>query len=298
MIDNDYISASDVKIFTPAEREQWSALAKREASPQTRAAIAQNMASALGPMAPRAMAEISDDPAFVHVGNGLAHGMDQRLAWQVFDGLRVIEEKQVRLPSVPQRRQAFFSEFSGLFPTGTDQQWKDQAGMRDRVIAAADGLYAYRMRGKVAEGGASYSSNPELAVLDRDAYLQAVHDVLGGTGSFNSADAKGGVQVVNGALTFMPADATADGIEERLKYLGQGGGVLGWHGLSKNGVMPSIGGELPDATTMEDVRLRALPDGSYLLIYDNGKASGPSIVMGDDGKPYQLNMRAFMAVAP
>lgn len=301
-------TAAQVKIFTPEEREAWSDRAAPEASPQARAAVAQSMASALGPLSRAAMAEISDDPVFVHVGSGLAAGMDQKLGRQIFEGQRVIAGKQVKLPSEPQRRQAFFGEVSGLFPDGTDKEWSDQAGVRDQIIDSADALYAYRMRGKVEEGGRSGSADPEIGVLDQGVYLQAVHEVMGGTGTYNAGmfsrgKPEGGLQRLNGALTIMPRGVSAGDVKARLTHLGKGGGAIGWAGISPSGAIPQVGGEAPDETTMNQIRLRAVgPDpqtGDDLYVMIRQRPDGAeTVVMGDDGLSYNMSMQKLLAVQP
>lgn len=281
--------------FTAAERETWKARVAPEASPADKAQVALELASGLGPDAELAAAEIGADPVFAYVGGGLAHGMSPELGRQIFEGQRVIDGKHVPLPAPARRGEAFFSEFTDLFSDGTAEGWADQAGVRDQVTAAADALYAYRMRGKVV---GQVPGDAETAMLDQAVYLQAAHEVMGGTGRYDRRDAAGGIQDLRGRLTALPPGVRAGDVEDRLDDLA---GALSdperataaWRSLTLSGNVPDLGGEQMDARTLRSVSLRASGPHSYVMVRP-GSDGRLSVVVGDDGNPVEIGMAALL----
>ena len=218
LVAGGYVDRSNARIFTPTEREQWGKLVAEGQSPEVRARMARDLATALGPHAEAAAQEIGADPVFAHVGGGLANGMNERVGREIFEGQRIISGQQVKLPPVTDRRQSFFGNFSSLFFDGVAEGWEDQSGTRDQITAAADALYAYRMRGKaeVASGVMSSTSAGQLAETE---YLQAVHEVMGGTGKYNKGTARGGLQEVRDQITILPQGVSGGDVEDRLDDL-------------------------------------------------------------------------------
>ncbi|SFY18692.1 hypothetical protein SAMN04244548_03006 [Paracoccus pantotrophus] len=277
----------DPKFFTPEEREAWSRLSDAAASPETRARLAQDLAAALGPQAEDAAAELEADPVFTLVGGGLAHGLSPLTARQIFEGQRVIEGQQVKLPAKAERRQSFFGEFDSLFFDGTVEGWPDQAGVRDQITSAADALYAYRMRSAEAEGSGKDGQ------IEEKAYLQAVHEVMGGLGKYDSSKARGGVQEVRDQLTILPAGISASDVEDRLDLLAAGGADL-WSRIAVGGGKPSAGGEMPDARSIGRMRLRAVGPDQYVMVWPNRSTGAQTVLMRDDGGPFVISMQALM----
>lgn len=277
--------------FTAAERETLKARVGVNASPADRAQLAKTLSDGLGQDAPLAAAEIGADPVFAHVGGGLAHGMSVQLGRQIFEGQRVIEGKQVQLPPELKRNQAFFHDLSGLFGDGTDAISGDMSGMRNTIIAATDALYAYRQRGKVQ--GSEWTPDAPVA-LDAAAYLQAAHEVMGGTGSYDRSDAKGGVQEVKGALTMLPQGIGADQVEDALDRLeARAGDPEAWRAISASGNVPDLGGQPMDARTLRSLTLRATGPDAYTLL--RHRADGRTeVVMGDDHEPVQIGISALL----
>ena len=296
LVSGQWVDPSGAKLFRPNEREMWEKAVANEASPDQRARIAGSMATALGPMTGIAAAEIGADPVFSYVGMGLASGMDQRVGRQIFEGQRVIEGKQVKLPPVTDRRQAFFGSFSGLFNDGTEAGWPDQSAARDQITTAADALYAYRMRSEVAAG------EDVDGKLTETVYLQAVHEVTGGTGAYDSRDARGGLQDVNGELTLLPRNVRASDVEDRLQGMAARvatpkNAELAWSKLSATGNRPRVGGEDLNSHSMSRLALRAIGPDQYLLVWPNRRTGQMSVVMGDDGKPFAISMSALLDAA-
>lgn len=277
----------DPKFFTPQEREEWAKLTDTTAAPETRARIALDLATALGPEAEEAAAELKADPVFTLVGGGLAHGLSPVTARQIFEGQRVIEGKHVKLPAKAERRQSFFGEFDSLFFDGTVEGWPDQAGVRDQITSAADALYAYRMRS--AEAGGSGADGQ----IEEKAYLQAVHEVMGGLGKYDSSKARGGVQEVRDRLTILPAGVSAGDVEDRLDLLASGGSDS-WSAITVGGGKPTVGGELPDARSISRMQLKAVGPDQYVMVWPNRSTEELTVLMREDGGPFVVSMQALM----
>ncbi|MGR3521941.1 MAG: hypothetical protein ACU0FT_04225 [Paracoccus sp. (in: a-proteobacteria)] len=288
-----YVEPEATKLFTPEERDNWAKAVAIDASPEERARLAQSMAAALGPMSDQAAQEIGADPTFAYVGAGMNNGLSPRLGRQIFEGQRIIDGQQVKLPPVTDRRQTFFSKFSKLFPDGTEQGWADQSGARDQITAAADALYAYRMRGKV-------SSGTEVdGQVEETTYLQAVHEVMGGSGSYDSRGARGGLQEVRDQITILPSGVSGREVTDRLDGLASLSGTpemgeLAWQGISATGNLPELGGERPDARSIGRMQLRAVGPDQYLMVWPNSSTGEMTVVMGDDGRPFAISLSALL----
>lgn len=293
LVAGGYVDRGNARIFTPAEREQWGRLVAPGQSPEVRARMAGDLASALGPQAEAAAQEIGADPVFAYVGGGLANGMNERVGREVFEGQRIIEGQQVKMPAVPDRRQSFFGTFSSLFFDGVADGWADQSGARDQITAAADALYAYRMRGKVATGE---WSNGQIVETE---YLQAVHEVMGGTGKYNKRDARGGLQTVRDQITILPAGVSGGDVGDRLDMLAASmdipddANVL-LRQIAVSGNRPDMGGQLPDSTSLRRMNIRAIGGDQYVLTWPNQNTGELTVVMGDDGKPFVMSLSALL----
>lgn len=274
------------KFFTAAEREAWSEAVGPAASPARRAELAQSLATAMGPQAEDAAEELKADPVFSLVGGGLAHGMAPQTAKQIFEGQRVIEGQQVKLPAKAERRQSFFGEFDSLFFDGTVAGWPDQSGARDQITSTADALYAYRMRSAQAAGDGMDGQ------IEETAYLQAVHEVMGGTGRYEKSEARGGVQELRDAMTILPAGIAASAVEDRLDALADGTPDA-WIAVSASGNRPQLGGQPADAHSLRRMNLRAIGPDQYIMLRPT-PSGAPAVMMGDNGKPYIISMTALM----
>ncbi len=278
---------SKPSLFTEKERQAWSKLVAPDAPPEIRARLAQQLATAMGPTAEDAAVELGADPVFALIGGGLANGLPQATARQVFDGQRVIEGQQVKLPAKAERRQAFFGQFNGLFFDGTVQGWPDQSGIRDQISGAADALYAWRMRAAQASG------DGQDGQIEETTYLQAVHEVMGGAGEYNSSTARGGVQEVRDQLTILPAGISADDVEDRLSALANGG-EKAWASIAIKAGAPQVGGELPDARSARRMQIRAVGPDQYMMVWPNPSTGALTVLMNDQGDPFVVSMRKLM----
>lgn len=272
----------ETKLFRPDEVEKFKAAAAITAPPEQRAQLSSALAVALGDQVEEAAAEIGADPVFGYVGGMLASGGSEQLARQIFDGQRVIATSDVKLPGPSQRRGAFFGKFASLFSDGTTQDMKDEAAERDRIIAAADALYAWRERARVTD-------NPTPGMIDETKYAQAVHEVMGGTGVYGSGKARGGVAELRGRLTILPMNRTKGEVEDMLDTVAAGGAEA-WRAASATGNVPVAGGAPIGAGEFGRASLRWVEGTSYELVVEDPRTGETLSLWGDDGKPYRLDL--------
>lgn len=174
-------------LFRPEEKAAYAELVSPDAAPADRLKIATAIATLPAETAEAAARELGGDQVFQMVTSGVAAGAySATFSRQIFEGQRVIARGDVKLPGATEMRQSYFEDFGALFSDGTQGSGIDESRERDLVLTTAAAVYAYRIRqsGKAADG------------FDEDVYKQALHEVMGGTGSYDSADARGGMQSV------------------------------------------------------------------------------------------------------
>ena len=282
-------------LLRPSERAAFEAATAIDADPAVRSRVASAVAFALGDDAPTLMRQFSDDPVFGYVGGLLNYTEDETLARQIFEGQRAIDRGDVPLPSAPVRRAIWFEEFGDLFrPFGED-------ALSNQVIGAADALAALRLRG-----------DPESRDPDthRQVWLQSAHEVMGGTGRYNSNGARGGVQDLNGRLTIMPPGISASEVRTRVvqvatqlvtaeatpgsDFAAAADPLL--RQISAGGHLPMAGIDPIDGNTLRNLVFEAAGDGTYFGYVPT--ASGPLLVTDDSGAPWRLDMRALLEARP
>lgn len=235
--------------------------------PGRRAQLGFVLASAAGAH-PEILTRLGLDPVFVHVaGLQTAGRASQRLASEILRGQQAIDSRTAILPPLADRTEAVFASLDGLFgdiPGGEAQQ--------ATITAAADALYAARKR----------STDP-AGDIDEDAYRQALHEVMGGTGSFDSRDAAGGAQQVGGTVTLLPPGVRAAAVDDRLYSLRlqlqsaelarvRGGdrseaALASLQSASLSGGTPTIRGEPITAASLGRAVLVAIGDDRYRMGY-------------------------------
>jgi hypothetical protein len=192
----------ELRLFSDEERARLKTLTGPDADPDTRLAMARLMSGTDAATRVR-VSEIGGDPVFGHVSGLLGAGGAEATAREILKGQRIIAEKTVIMPPRADRATAAFDHLSGFFagmPAGGD--------VEASVIAATDALYASRIR----------TTGP-ADDIDEGVYTQALHEVLGGTGRVGRSDARGGVQIYNGALTPLPRNVSVDGVEDAMQEI-------------------------------------------------------------------------------
>lgn len=287
--------------LTEAERETLRERAKVTTDPAERAVLARSVAAELGDAGVR---QISDDPVFAHMAGFLAAGGNERLAQRAFRGQQVLDAQNIVLPPLKDRLDPQFEEMADLLDRLPGGEYA-KAGIR----ATADAFYAEANRG-IAGGR---SGGGVTGDLDPDAYRQALHEAMGGTGPVDDDTARGGVQEVRGALTILPRGIGAGQVEDAFDRLGMAATVaqdeMGrpvdlsafdaatldrqLSAASRNGKAPRINGQPIDERTLRRLTLQAVGDDAYVLVYpDTGEA-----VLDEDGQELQLSLTRLLRVA-
>lgn len=235
---------------------------------------------------------ISDDLTFRHVSGFVATGGSRHVAEDIFRGQQAIDAKTALLPPAKDRMDAAFAEVGALFAyvPGGD-------AIQAQVVASADALYARRMR----------ITDP-VDDIDVDVYQQALHEVMGGTGAYDSRDARGGVQELRGRLTAMPAGIGAEAVEEALMRLGvaerpgaRSGTVLAADpavlsaqlgAISANGQVPAIAGRPLDRGMLSRMTLRAVGADQFVFVFP--AAGGEQVLTDTDGGEYRFSLRRLL----
>jgi hypothetical protein len=157
--------------------------------------------------------EIGADAVFTYIGGLLMNGGTETLARQVFEGQRIIAARDAPLPAIAQQRGAAFLAVRDVLSFGTDpvRGDADDRAMYDQITGAAMALYASR---------AAQDGEFKDGVLRETDFLQAVHEVMGGTGKYDGRQATGGVREIAGTLTILPVGVRARDIEAGLNAVG------------------------------------------------------------------------------
>lgn len=286
------------RIGLPLSLEEQAALktaSSVETPPEQRAALAGALASGLGLAAAEA---VSGDALFAFVGGMMSRGGEAQggLARDIFRGAQAMDEANVVLPPVKDRLEQIFGEVEDLFadlPGGEARQ--------ARIAAAADALYAARQR-RIDPAGA----------IDGDAYKQALHEVMGGTGRVGRPDARGGVQEVRGQNVLLPRGVSAAEVEGALRGIGtktpdqkqRRRGVGGATSLvrdddqlsrqlseiSISGAPPEIGGSPIRHVDFDrrELRIKAVADNQYVFVW-NGQ-----VIEDANGGEYRFRMNDLL----
>lgn len=213
--------------------------------------------------------KLIDDPVARHVGALLTMGGNDALGRSILRGQQVLEHGNIVPPSKAETLAPTFDQIGPLFA--------DMLGGEEEqaiILNATDALYASRVR----------ASDP-TGKIDETAYKQALHEVMGGTGTAGKVDATGGVASINHRLTILPMGVTARSVEQSKTALfrdldgvgGTGGptadpaarmkrGTESLRQISISGGMPTLGGEVIDASDWSDAEFVAIGDDTYQLV--------------------------------
>lgn len=299
----------DRRLFSDAERLEVQRAAGIDQDPASRAVLADLLTQA-------GAANIVPDPIFRHVGGLAQEGVGVELRAEILRGQQVIEMNNVVMPPLRERTGAVFNLVGEVFanvPGGERAQAE--------VAAAADALYAARVR-RVDPAGD----------FDADVYLQAVHEVMGGTGEVDAGrgdrvrrgNSAGGIQSWNNVLTPFPRGVAAADLTEAMDVLqniaepysfltqprnlglAPGDAPRGpdpervqtiLSNVSLGGRPPQINGQPLLPEDLSGLELRAVGPDRYVFIRND---SGAARMIGDDrGQPYTFSMLALLReVAP
>ena len=267
------------------EQEDLKAALSVDADPARRAELVKSLtvSGATGLIA---------DPALQHVGGLLAAGGSDALGRSILKGQQVLARDNVVLPPLADRLDPVFSQIGTLF---ADSQ--DGPATQASVIAAADALYAERQR-KV----------DPTAPINETAYKQALHEVMGGTGTYDGDTASGGVATIAGRPTILPMGLSKRQVERAAEMLfrdlngrGAGGGPTADPGekvnqglaslrqMSINGSLPTIGGEVVDADDWRDAEFVSTGPDEYQMVLTT--QDGPiTAIDSETGDPFVFSL--------
>lgn len=272
-----------------------------DGDPAQRAALAGAITGAIVSRGgdPDAIEALAADPVLGWVGGMVAGGAgSNHLAAEVLSGQQAMEAKNLVLPPVKDRMAPTFDQLGPLFadvPGGEALQGK--------VVAAADALYAARVR-RIDPTGE----------IDEDLWNQALHEVMGGTGTYGSSKSRGGVQEVRGRKTMVDPGVSAQdmtdafaALQTQLSYEENGWqmspelkarhawpetAAAGFAAASRSGGLPAIGGVPLSADDLSGASFVAVGRDSYLLILDQG--NGTQAVDSQTGKPFVFSFSKLM----
>lgn len=286
------------------ERAMIRTLAATDQDPQTRVALAQAIMPNLRGVGVDDASNFIDDRVFLHVGGELAAGaISPRVAADIFRGQQVLAEGNVVEPSRSERLDAAFQTVDALFadlPNGETLQGD--------ILASADALYAARVRRSDPTGD-----------IDETVYRQALHEVMGGSGTFDGRGALGGVQTVRGVPTVLPAGVNSRNVDAALDALTQVGSISdlpaelrrtddrgrnitnGYDqraymatqrllSASLTGAGPAFEGE-DLLAILDQADIQAVADDRYVFVYRT--ARGPAVLYDAQGRELQFSLKAL-----
>ena len=288
LVDEGYTSTDAV--FDKETSEQLKTIIADTSDPAARATLSALVAGSLGDR-PDVLKELGVDPAFRMAGELQLAGSSPQVAEGIMRGQRALDQGNVILPPVSDRLDAATDVLDDLFFDVTGG-----AETQAMIRAAADARYAD-----------SFGKTDPSGQLDADAYLQSLHEVMGGSGAWDSSQARGGVQEINGAPTLLPVGVRARDVEQALTHLGsrRAGGVRPTFKISDEalaedlarisltGQPPLLGGRPMTEDTFEELSLRAVADGVYefTFVNDNGQVLVPET---PDGEPYRFVLSSLL----
>ncbi|QPM89158.1 hypothetical protein [Pseudooceanicola algae] len=299
----------DLRPFSRADKAMFDRM--KQADPATRVELAQ-IASVAAVQDPQTgqrsypLQELIGDPVMASVGDLITATGDRGLGEEILTGQGQIDAGNVRMPAQADRLESSTQTVRMLLadlPGGAE--------MEGRVRAATDALYAARVKGV----------DPASGEIDEDIYLQALHEVMGGTGTYDDRkSATGGVQKVRDRETILPVGIRARTVSSALERLGQvaetasvSSGRGGQTDVTRwvedpaaferqmrtigNGAMPMVDG---DPITREDlqsqrVTLQAVGDDQYIFaVAGRDSATGFSTLYDEDGAPFVFSLRKML----
>ena len=169
------------------------------------------------------------------------------------------------------------------------------------MMAAADALYAARVRGQDPGAG-----------INESIYSQAMHEVLGGSGAYGTSRQRGGVQDVNGRRTFLPEGVRAQDVTGAFSGiaadLSPGRSSYSMSGTNvpspdpgraervldtiAGGMRPAINGRHLSPEEWRGASITQVGPDEYALMLDYG---GGMQAQGTDGQPFTFSLNRLLA---
>lgn len=286
------------------DQEEQAGIRKTFASttdPAARATLAGTLTAAVLERGgdPNQIQALADDPVLGWAGGMLATGAgSQALAAEILSGEAAMAAKNLTLPPVKDRMEPAFAHIGTLFadmPGGEERQ--------AQFTAAADALYAARVR----------RTDPNGAI-DEDLYKQAMHEVMGGTGTVGGKTARGGIQDVSGRSTIVDPgisaadfDGTFDAMRTQIGFEQAGlemtAGVKAMHkwpasaataltAASRSRGLPTVGGQVLSVDDLNGASFIWVGRDAYKLVL--GIGGGVEAVDSTSGQPFVFSLTRLM----
>ncbi|MCE7026428.1 phage tail tip lysozyme [Jiella avicenniae] len=264
---------TEPKYFTPAEK---TALARSlEDNPENLPVVAGALREAFGDKTPQALKEISKDaPVVAHVAGLYDATGSQTVALEVADALawRKLDGYEKTLPPPAQ--------LADVARTGLGAALAQMPDTQMAITQTAALLFEARARRQ----GLSIDDFDEPGSEAQDLYLKSLDDAAGG---HSVGDVKmGGIVSVNGVKTIAPAMMMADAVEPLIWNLSQ-------DDLATQAPIKSVNGVPIRPKDLRNGRLVAAGDGLYHMTLGDPSSYDPRYVLGADGQPWTLDLRAL-----
>ncbi len=223
----DGLPPSPIRYFTNDERDSLAAIVQAD-NADAKLSLVNNLVNTFGPRAPAVLAEIgASDPVFELAGNLVSQTGQVEVARTLLNGQRLLAEGQgAKVKKVD--RDAVRASVAEMFPRSLHDRFP-------LLLEAADAYYA------VSGQMANPEAEPEAR---RRSYMKAVQAAAGQV--TRNGRTYGGIQMVNGRQTLLPATldaATAEALLEKAK-------PEDWVKASVSGAAPMWGGKpLPELFT-------------------------------------------------
>lgn len=141
--------------------------------------------------------------------------------------------------------------------------------------------------------------------MDVERYMQAFHQVMGGTGVYNNSDALGGVSKLNSFDTALPRGVSSSLAETSIANLGyDSAGNFAPVNMLQQLVAASYGGMPPELVAdpnfwdqMQTAQIKAISDDVYAIVYDTNTGLRALQNHGGNGE-FHFSLRRLIQAVP
>lgn len=259
------------RFFTSAETDALKKTLDRE--PLALPSLASALATGLGPDAPRALAELSDEaPLLAHVGGLVAATGDQRAAVDIAEALAARKEPgyKSRLPTA--------RELDGAAAAFAGDAFAGRAEGYQPALDAATALYERRALARGLDPS-DLKAGPAA-----DLFEQAFDEALGAR--MIGGVKHGGLAEVNGHMTVAPPDLPADDLQALLSRLSA-------DDLADQVPLGTANGIPIALSALRRARLVAVTPGRYRLALGDMEGGDPRFVPDAAGGVFELDALAL-----
>ena len=284
-----------LRLFSDKEEDELKALAGTDQDPEVRATLARIAASAVAEDGSTPVLDLLGDPVMSHVGGLLSAGGREALGREILQGQAAIDLGNALVPPASERLEEAQSVIGDVLVGLPGEEVLQQ-----EINQSIDALFAARIKREDPTGE-----------MNAKIYTQAAHEVLGGTGQYDSREARGGIQDFRGAQTIIPMGLSAEKLDTNFTMLGTDGTGSSYFATYRSfsderfqkhlrqisgGALPVVEGQPITRDELVDGQLsvKAIGDDVYILQVDT--ATGVKTVQSDAGGDYQFSLRLLNRV--